>query len=178
LTLKFAGTQLDAAALNLPVEFPFTLSNGTVTATADLTASGYEPGSWGATLSGDATLTVANGTITGFNLPGLVNALNAPSHPHLREAVTAGSSKFATLALSASFANGNGTVTAARLTAPQGAATATGSIDMVDHDVALRLALQPNVTPPLAIGNTVLGSWHEAKQYPGLHAVQGWKPAP
>jgi hypothetical protein len=52
----------------------------------------------------------------------------------------------------------------------------TGSTDMVDHDVALRLNLQPNVTPPLEIDNTILGSWSESKQYPHLHVIQGWQP--
>ncbi len=118
LTLKFAGTRLDASQLNLPIDFPFTLPDGTVTATADLTASGYEPGSWKATLSGPATLTAANGHITGFDLPALVKALNSPGHPHLRAAVTSGSSPFNTLALSASFANGEGSMTTARLTTP------------------------------------------------------------
>ena len=178
LALKFAGTGLDARQLNLPVTFPFTLANGTVTATADLAASGYEPASWGATLSGAATLTAANGSITGFNLPALVKALDTPGHPHLREAVTAGASPFTTLALSASFANGDGTVTAARLTTPDGAATMAGNIDMVDHGVALRLSLQPNVKPPLTIDSTIVGSWQEAKSYPRLHAIQGWKAAP
>ena len=115
------------------------------------------------------------GSITGFDLPALVKALNAHGHPHLRESVTSGTSPFNTLALSANFANGEGTVTAARLTAPDGTATMSGNIDMVDRDVALRLSLQPNVKPPLQIDNTIVGSWQEAKPYPRLHATQGWK---
>jgi uncharacterized protein involved in outer membrane biogenesis len=178
LTLKFAGTRLDASQLNLPLTFPFTLPDGTVTATADLAASGYEPGSWQATLSGAATLTAATGDITGFNLPALVKALDAQGHPHLREAVTSGTSPFTTLALSASFANGDGTVTAARLATPDGAATMSGNIDMVDRGVALRLTLQPNVKPPLQIDTTIIGSWQEAKPYPRLHNIQGWKASP
>ena len=176
LALKFAGTRLDAEQLSLPIDFPFTLSDGTVTATADLTASGYEPDSWKATLSGAATLTAANGRITGFDLPALIHALNGPGRPHLRASITSGATAFNTLALSANFANGEGSITAARLVAPSGTATMTGSTDMVDHDVALRLNLQPNVTPPLEIDNTILGSWSESKQYPHLHVIQGWQP--
>jgi uncharacterized protein involved in outer membrane biogenesis len=178
LALKFAGTGLDATELNLPIDFPFTLPNGTVTATADLTASGYDPDSWRATVSGAATLTAANGSITGFNLPALVKALNAPGHPRLFETVTSGVSPFNTLALSASFADGEGTVTAARLTAPDGAASMSGTVDTVDRDVALRLTLQPNVKPPLQIDDTIVGSWEEAKAYPHLRAIQDWKAAP
>jgi AsmA-like C-terminal region len=178
LALKFAGTSLDAEDLNLPIEFPFTLPDGTVTATADLTASGYEPNSWKATLSGTATLTATNGHVTGFDLPALVQALNRPGHPHLHMSVTSGASAFDSLALSASFANGEASVTTARLTAPSGTATMVGSTDMVDHDVALRVSLQPNVTPPLTIDNTILGSWHESKQYPRLHAIEDWQPVP
>jgi uncharacterized protein involved in outer membrane biogenesis len=177
LALKFAGTKLDASQLNLPITFPFTLPDGIVTATADLTASGYAPNSWKATLSGTATLTAANGHITGFDLPALVTALHSPGHPHLRASITSGASAFDTLALSANFANGEGSVTAARLTTSSGTATMEGTTDMVDHDVALRLSLQPNVTPPLTIDNTILGSWREAKQYPHLRAIRGWQPA-
>jgi hypothetical protein len=177
LALKFVGTRLDAKQLNLPIDFPFTLPDGTVTTTADLTASGYEPNSWKATLSGMTTLTVANGHVTGFDLPALVKALNSPGHPHLRASVTSGTSAFDSLAVSANFASGEGTLTAVRLTAPSGSATMVGSTDMVDHNVALRVSLQPNVTPPLKIENTILGSWREPRQYPLLQAVQGWKPA-
>lgn len=177
LALKFAGTKLDASQLNLPITFPFTLPDGLVTATANLTASGYAPDSWKATLSGAATLTAANGHITGFDLPALVTALHSPGHPHLRTSITSGTSAFDTLALAAQFADGEGSITAARLTAPSGTATMAGSTDMVDHDVALRLSLLPNVTPALTIDNTILGSWREAKQYPHLHAIQGWQPA-
>ncbi len=148
-----------------------------MTATADLTASGYEPDSWKATLSGPATLTAANGHITGFDLAALVKALNSPDHRHLRASVTSGTSAFDTLALSADFANGEASLTAARLTAPSGTATLAGTTDMVDHDVALRISLEPSVTPPLTIDNTILGSWHEAQQYPRLRAIEGWKPA-
>jgi len=177
LALKFAGTKLDASQLHLPITFPFTLPDGIVTATADLTASGYAPNSWKATLSGTATLTAANGHITGFDLPALVTALHSPGHPHLRASITSGASAFDTLALSANFANGEGSVTAARLTTSSGTATMEGTTDMVDHDVALRLSLQPDVTPPLTIDNTILGSWREAKQYPHLRAIRGWQPA-
>ncbi|HTJ91141.1 MAG TPA: AsmA-like C-terminal region-containing protein [Acidocella sp.] len=177
LALKFAGTRLDARQLDLPIEFPFTLPDGTVTATADLTASGYEPSSWRATLSGTTTLTAAHGQITGFDLAALVRALNSPGHRHLRASVTSGTSAFDSLAVSATFSNGEGTLTAVRLTAPSGSATMVGNTDMVDHSVALRLSLQPKVTPPLNIENTILGSWHESRQYPLLQAAQGWKPA-
>ena len=178
LTLKFTGTGLDATELNLPVDFPFTLPNGTVTATADLTASGYDPDSWRATVSGTAALTAANGSVTGFNLPALVKTLNAPGHPRLFETVTSGASPFTTLALSATFTDGEGTLTTARLTTPDGAATMAGTVDTVGRDVALRLTLQPNVKPPLSIDDTIVGSWEEAKAYPRLRAIQDWKAGP
>ena len=179
LTLKFAGEQLDAAALNLPISFPFTLPNGTVTATADLTASGYTPDSWAATLSGKATLSAANGTISGFDLAGIAHTLTTHGHTHLRAAVTSGHSRFATLALSTVFANGNGTVTAARLTGPDGGATATGSIGMVDHDVALRLGLQPNLNPPLTSATRSSATGRRPSSSPAWRDPPAgrWKPA-
>ena len=148
-----------------------------MTATADLTASGYEPGSWKATLSGPATLTAANGHITGFDLPSLVGP-EQPRPPAPARCRHVRLHPFNTLALSASFANGEGSVTTARLTTQSGTATMEGSTDMVDHDVALRLSLQPDVTPKLEIDNTILGNWNKSRQYPRLHAIRDWTPAP
>ena len=99
----------------------------------------------------------------------------AQGHPHLREAVTSGASPFTTLALSASFANGEGTVTAARLTAPMATppwpATSTWSITTWRCGSPCSPTSRRrcrSTTPSSAAGR-------KPKPYPRLRAIQGWK---
>jgi uncharacterized protein involved in outer membrane biogenesis len=177
LKATLSAANIDTSQLALPLSFPITLPSGTLTAQASLTATGYEPRIWAATLSGSANLTAKNGTLHGFNLAGIIQALHLPERSTaLRHALASGTSRFTTLALSASLTHGNCTLTAASLSGPSGHAAASGSIDLFDNNLALTLLLQPDVSPGLSITTAVLGPWSAPQQYPQLKDALIWAP--
>ncbi len=177
LSANFTASNLNAGGFNLPVDFPFTLPTGTLAAQGSLTASGYTPRIWAATLAGTANLTAAQGSLKGFDLTGLAAALSAPHRlGALRAALNSGSTNFQTLSLAATADHGNASLTTASLTGPDGAAEATGSLDLFDKNLALQLTLHPNVTPPLALETTILGPWSAPRQYPRLKPALSWMP--
>lgn len=178
LAATINAANINAAALNLPINFPFTLPTGTLAAQASLTASGYSPRIWAATLAGTASLTAAQGSFNGFSLAGIANALGSPHRERaLRTALTSGTTNFQNFTLGATAAHGNASLASASLTSPDGTAGATGSLDMFDNTLALHLTLQPNVVPPLSIGTTILGAWSAPKQFLGLKPALSWPPA-
>ncbi len=95
---------------------------------------GYSPAALLSTLSGEASATLRDGAVTGFDLTGAGAAL-APPTPARRDslaraAVQGGMTAFSTLDLAAQLRDGIATLTAARLPGPGGTATATGSVDL------------------------------------------------
>ncbi len=176
LAAQFSASHIDPTQLNLPLAFPYTLS-GIFDASGSLTATGYSPRIWAATLGGTTSLNASNGRLHGFSLQGLAQALQSPNRAHaLRAALAGGSTSYTTLALSGSFGHGNCTLTTASLTGPAGTASATGSIDIYDNSLALRLSLHPYVAPPLTLNTAVLGNWSAPKQYPRLKPALDWAP--
>lgn len=177
ITAQLTASHINPAQLNLPLAFPYTLS-GIFDASAALTASGYTPRTWAATLGGAVSLNAGNGQLNGVSLNALAQALHAPNRAKaLRAALAGGNTGFATLALSCTFSQGNCTLGEASLTGPSGNASATGSIDIFDKTLALRLALQPDLSPPLTLATTQLGNWATPKQYPSLKPALDWAPA-
>jgi uncharacterized protein involved in outer membrane biogenesis len=182
ITGKFELTNADAAALNLAFAFPLKLPSGTINAAIDLTASGYTPSVWLATLSGNASLAANAGTLTGFNLPGLVTALHAPKGraSQLRAASLTGATPFDHLNLTSSLNSGIATLTSASLQSQSGSATAAGNIDLPDRGVTLTLTLQPNVPvpPKLTLTLTLDGSWPAARKIAAIKPALSWRPLP
>ncbi|NNM55750.1 AsmA family protein [Acidocella sp.] len=176
LTAQLTASHIDSTQLNLPLAFPYTLA-GIFDASAALTASGYTPKTWAATLGGSLSLDAGNGQLNGFTLAGLAQALHTPNRAKaLHTALTSGATSFTALAFTGTFSHGNCTLSNASLTGPAGNASATGSIDVFDNTLALRLALSPSVTPPLTINTMLLGSWTKPKQYPRLKPALDWAP--
>ncbi len=180
LRLNFSAQNITAARLSLPLPFPYKISSGALAGAGNLTASGYSPKIWAATLGGNASLTSTGGAFTGFSLANLSLAFTKKVRAAALEAALAsGNTGFDSLSLGAKFAQGNATLTTASLTGPQGSAIGTGSIDIFDRDVALHLQFAPILTPPVVIGATVLGSWAAPKQIPQLKPALAWqRPAP
>jgi len=179
--LNLLAQNIDSPSLALPVGFPFSLPTGTVNATANLTASGYSPKNWLATLGGTATLTATQGRLGGISLGNFNAALGTPDAAHrLRSALAYGSTPFTTLSLAGTLAQGNCTLTQATLTGQDGtiSAAAESGIDFFDKALALRLALHPAVTPPVSASVLVLGPWSAPKRSSQLKSALGWKPAP
>jgi uncharacterized protein involved in outer membrane biogenesis len=179
ITAKLNLANADAGSLNLPVGFPYGISAGTLSGQADLTASGYGQATWAATLTGNASLAAANGSLNGFDLAGLVTALKSPNRfDALRQAALTGTTNFASLTLAGSFAHGNFTLSSASLAGPAGQANATGSIDVPDNDLALQTTLLPQINPPLTLNVATIGNWATPKQIPILRPGLAWSPTP
>jgi uncharacterized protein involved in outer membrane biogenesis len=178
IVAKFALTGAAATAFNLPVAFPFTLAGGAVDAAADLTATGYTPAAWLATLAGNASLTAHAGTLTGFNLPGLRTALTAPKNraSQMRAASLTGATPFTALNITATLNSGIVSLNQASLQAPSGTATAIGDIDLPDTGITLTLMLVPNVQAPPKLTLTLAGNWQMPRQIAALKPALTWKP--
>jgi uncharacterized protein involved in outer membrane biogenesis len=170
-------TGANIAGINLPATFPLTLPSGVITAQAALTASGYTPQAWAATLSGGAAISAANGAISGFNLAGLATALaQTPREAALRDACLTGSTAFSTLTVTGNFTNGIYSIANAALQGLAGAATATGSIDLPDQAAALNLSFIPNVATPPRLGLAMIGPWSAPHKIPAIKEGLDWQP--
>jgi uncharacterized protein involved in outer membrane biogenesis len=171
---------LDVTALPLPVAFPYPLTAGQVSGTASLTASGFTPSIWLATLAGTAQMSVSNGALHGFSLSSVVQALGQPSPlAKLRLALTSGGTAFSSLSLNGTFAQGNCALTSGQLNTPAGTVSLQpgSSVDLYDQTLGLRLAISPAVTPPLTITQFTVGSWAKPKHIAHLTAAASWAPA-
>jgi len=178
LTADVSATHVDASQLQWPVAFPLTLTSGIASLQAHLTASGYSPDIWAATLGGTASLTAANGTLTGISLGDLTQALAAKNRIRaLQAALRGGATPFQSLSATATLNLGNCALTTASLSGAGGSVSATGSIDIPDRQLALYLALQPDVSPALTVGTTILGPWSAPKTYPKLRPALAWTQA-
>jgi hypothetical protein len=169
-------TGADAAKFALPWAFPYPITTGIITGSANLTASGYTTTAWTATLAGTASLSATKGSINGFALAGIAPALGTKNRAKpLRAALTTGSTVFDSLAAAATFTQGNATLTSATLTGPAGTASATGNINLPSQNLVLKFLVQPAVTPPLTLSMLTLGSWTAPKQILRLKPALTWQ---
>lgn len=183
IAAKFSVTGADAALLTLPLGFPITLPGGSLDAAIDLTASGYAPAAWLATLGGNASLAAHSGTLSGFDLPAIVSALTAKTRRRillrqslLRNACISGTTPFSDLRFNGTFDSGIYTIAAARLQSAAGSATASGSIDLPDTGLTLSTILLPNVPAPPKLHLTIAGIWPAPRKLTQLKQALTWKP--
>jgi uncharacterized protein involved in outer membrane biogenesis len=178
ISAKFILTGANAAALNLNFAFPLTLSSGTLNAAIDLTASGYAPPVWLATLTGNASLAASGGSLTGFNLPGLIKAVQASKGraSQLLTASLTGATPFDHVNLTSSLNSGIATLTGANLQSQSGSATASGNIDLPDRGVTLTLTLQPALPVPPKVTLTLDGSWQAPRKIAAIKSALSWHP--
>ncbi|OYY04867.1 MAG: hypothetical protein B7Y73_03110 [Acidocella sp. 35-58-6] len=175
MTLK----AVDLTAVHLPAMFPLTLPSGLADGQINLTASGFSPATWVATLNGTGTAQIKAGSLTGFNLGGLGDALTLPNRAtSLRNACTTGATAFDHVAINATVDHGIVKIGSATLQAASGSASATGTIDLPDQAIALNLHLLANVASPPDIGLAMIGPWASAHKVPDIRAGLHWKPAP
>jgi uncharacterized protein involved in outer membrane biogenesis len=178
LAAKFALTGADASQLALPINFPLKIPAGTLALQANLTAAGYGPQTWAATLAGNASLSAKSGTMAGFNLAALGAALNTiPRDTALHSACLTGATPFDTLAATASIDHGLAAITAGGLQSPDGAATATGTIDIPDNFISASLTLTPAVPAPPSIGLALNGPWSNPSQACAIREALAWTSA-
>jgi uncharacterized protein involved in outer membrane biogenesis len=180
LTIRLGATSLNAGALQLPVEFPFAVTAGDLGLQVDLTANGFSPAAWAATLAGDVVLTDARGSLSGFDLAGLGTTLTAAGKREaaLRLAATSGASDFDALLLSGRVSHGILTLQQALVTGMAGTATGSGSIDLPDTDLSVTVTLHPAVKPPLGLPVSTLGGWATARKIPLLRQALAWSQSP
>jgi hypothetical protein len=178
ITAQFATTGSNAAMLDPPFVFPLNLPSGTISAAIDLTASGYTPAVWLATLAGNASLAGSAGAINGFSLPGLTAALHAPKRhaAKLRAACLSGLTPFKSFSLTGSLSSGIATLTSATLQSPGGSAIATGNIDLPDTGLTLALTLLPAVPASPKLTLTMAGSWSAPRKIAAIKPALTWKP--
>ncbi|OYV36198.1 MAG: hypothetical protein B7Z80_16260 [Rhodospirillales bacterium 20-64-7] len=175
MTLK----ALDLTGVHLPVAFPLTLPSGIADGQINLTASGFSPATWVATLNGTATSQIKAGGITGFNLGGLGYVLRLPNRAtSLHNACTTGATAFDDLSVNATVDHGILKIGSANLQGGSGSAAATGTIDLPDQALALNLHLFANVVSPPDIGLAIVGPWGSAHKVADIRAGLRWKSAP
>jgi uncharacterized protein involved in outer membrane biogenesis len=169
----------DASQLGLPFRFPITVPSGNLDAAADLTATGYAPLAWLATLAGNASLSAHSGTADGFDLAAAAKALTGKTRRPslLRAACLTGTTPFTQLSMTGSFASGIYTLTTATLQSPTGSATAAGSIDLPDTGIDLTAILLPAVPSPPQLGLTITGPWPTPRKTAALKQGLAWKPS-
>ncbi|HQT68750.1 MAG: hypothetical protein B7Z78_05635 [Rhodospirillales bacterium 20-60-12] len=182
LTAKWALTHADAAAVPLLGAF----ASGQMALKADVAAQGFSLKSWIATLSGQANMSLDQGSVAGFDLPAAAAALagalaRPPAHPAasiaLRAAVAGGVSPVSSLSATGTIANGAVTLNQATMTSPAGRAQAAGDIDLVEHSLALKIAIQPMVSgrgDVPAIGLALAGPWAAPRRMIATQPLLAW----
>ncbi len=170
---KLSGLILDGPLFGLPLD----LEAGTLDLTAKLAASGHSPAALLATLSGTASGVLTDGRLSGFDLPGLRQALAAQDRtnigPTVRAVLAGGTSPVRRLALAGRIAGGELTLTDATMQADAGDAQATGTVDLAGQLFDLELALHPGAGAP-GIGVLVAGSFAAPRRVPELAGLTAW----
>ena len=143
---QVSGAQLTHALFGTPLD----IQSGTASVRIDLAARGHSPAALLSTLSGEASATLRDGVVAGFDLTGAGSALAVG--PDRREAIASAAAQggitvFSSLDLAAKMQNGIATLTTAELLGVSGTASATGSIDLPGGALDLRLVLRPAEPP-------------------------------
>ena len=172
---KLAGVPVNGAVLSLPID----VTAGQAAGALSLTAAGYSPAAMLASLSGTVQATVQDGTLSGFDLGGLRDALRAPESkgdtPALRKALDGGTTAFRHLTLKAGIADGILSFDTARLDGDAGSALAQGSVVLPDNTADLRIVLRPDVPNPPSVTLQLNGPLDAPHRTPELAAVAQWR---
>src|SRR6185437_4631804 len=134
---------------------PIDLLSGTASGSIRVAASGNSPVALLSTLSGQATLHVTDGVVSGFDLFRVRSAARlanrAAAQASASEAATTGTTGFDRLDLAAHLAHGELLLDQAALTSPAGEANATGGLSLSDRTIDATLVLTPALFEPPAI---------------------------
>ncbi len=178
LQARLTFDNVAAAALPAPAHAPLSLAGGTLAGAATLAATGYSPATWEDTLAGTLSLHAANGSLSGLSLPDLGAALTGTRarsrarEKAVRSALAGGTTPFTTADLAARLADGTFTLTTAALAGPNGTLTATGTADLPDNSVELRLTATPSPGPALTM--TVSGPWANPRVIQAPAPADNW----
>ena len=121
---------------------------GVLDATLDAAAGGYSPAALLATAAGTASVTVRDGTLTGFDLPALAAALADPDRSHTAaraaQALAGGTTPFTRIQIPLTLQRGTVSAQGA-LASPAGTAQFTGSVDLLGATVDGRATIRPDM---------------------------------
>ncbi|MDE1906136.1 MAG: AsmA family protein [Rhodospirillales bacterium] len=177
LNIKVLAQNIDVNTLDFNKNYLFTVDHGQATASASLSAQGYSAKAMTATLSGNATFSIKNGSLSGISLPGIAAAMGKANQLALTTAFKSGSTPFTTMSLAATIDKGNCSLSQAILLAPSGKILATGDIDLFDSTLALKLDASPALNPPVTLTTRLFGAWANPSRRLDLHDASHWAPA-
>ena len=163
---------------------PFDLASGRGDAAFRLLAEGNSPAAMLATVSGTASLSATDGTLTGLDLSGAASAVAAdatatePSQAvddALRTALSGGTTPFQTLAMRAGIDHGVLSLGDARLTAPAGTVAFSGVVALPLGSCDLRADVRPDGPDKPELGVRLTGPLDAPRRIPELAGFARWR---
>jgi hypothetical protein len=160
---------------------PVDLLAGRADATVRLAASGYSPSVILATLGGRVSLTVHDGTMSGFDLFQLKQAVEKPDPKSVEaaasDALGSGATGFDLLELGATIAHGDLVLDAGNLTGIAGEAHASGGMHLASQALDIWIALQPALPSPPEVTIHLTGPINQPHRAPELAGLARWMAA-
>jgi hypothetical protein len=153
--LALQGTLSDAAITGALDDAPIDLLSGRADAHIRVVAGGYSPAVILATLDGRVRLRVRDGTVSGFDLFRLKQAVEQPDPKSAQKAAAdalhSGATGFDQLDVIADIAHGDLVLDSGGMTGSAGEAHISGRMNLADRSLDVRIELQPAVPSPPAI---------------------------
>jgi hypothetical protein len=158
---------------------PIDLLSGRADASVQLTATGYSPSAILATVGGHGTLTVTDGTVSGFDLFRLGLSVQRPDLKSVEtaasDALRTGATGFDRLELGANVAHGDLTLEpGSGLASATGEAHISGGVNLPSGALDIRIALQPALPSPPEVGIHLTGSIDKLNRTLELAGLARW----
>ena len=171
----------DAAIAGPLGDAPIDLLSGRADASVRATASGHSPSVLLATLGGRVTLTVHDGTVSGFDMFRLKQAVEKPdpksAQAAANDALRSGATGFDQLEFGANIAHGDLVLDTGTLTGAAGEAHVSGGMNLADHTLDVWVALQPALPSPPEVAIHLIGPIDQPNRAPMLADLARWMAA-
>jgi hypothetical protein len=168
----------DATITGPLADAPIDLLSGQADADLQFTAIGYSPSAMLATLGGRFTLTVRDGTLSGFDMFRTKLAVDKPdpktAEAAVSDALSTGTTGFDRLGLNASLAHGDLSLNTGLLSGIAGEARFTGGMNLATQALDFRIALQPALPNPPEITIRLAGPLDHPSRTPELANLTRW----
>jgi hypothetical protein len=174
---KVSDVAVNGSLGNTPID----LLSGRADASLQLVASGYSQSVILATLDGRVTLTVHDGTMAGFDLFRLKQAIEKSDPKSVEatasEALHSGSTGFDLLDMSASIAHGDLVLETGTMSGIAGEAHVSGGVNLAGQTLDVRIALQPALPSPPEVAIHLVGPIDQPKRATELAGLARWMAA-
>ena len=171
----------DAVITGALGDAPIDLLSGRADAGVEVTASGYSPSVILATLAGRVTLTVRDGTVSGFDLFRLKLAVEnsdpKTAQVAANDALRAGATSFEQLDIVANIAHGDLELDTGTMTGAAGEAHVTGGMHLAGRALDVWIVLQPALPSPPEVSIHLTGQVDQPKQASELADLARWMAA-